>query len=270
MPFTLTREVRIALAAEPLSSGELARGRNPWSHQPASIEPVPTVRVRLTVAGDVEPSGGYLCDIRVLDRMVRETVTAWYRESVPKLTWLGWLDEFSRRLVSRSDELPHGCSIWALEIETEPQLTFRQTRMEPSVVEITRQFEFSASHRLHSMSLSDEANRELFGKCNRLHGHGHNYVLAVTVSRPATMKDDNNILAELDRHVREAVIDRLDHWNLNTDVPEFKQLNPTVENIAWVIQGWLQATLPAWQWRRIRLYETPKTWVDLEIGDNPT
>ena len=93
---------------------------------------------------------------------------------------------------------------------------------------LTKSFSFSAAHRLHSPHLSDEQNREIFGKCNNLHGHGHNYELEVTVTGsidPQTgMVFD---LVELMQVVQEEVIERFDHKHLNRDTEEFRNLNPT-------------------------------------------
>src|SRR5207244_4052673 len=90
------------------------------------------------------------------------------------------------------------------------------------IMTLTRTYEFAASHRLHVPTLTDEQNVELFGKCNNPAGHGHNYVLEVTVQgepdpRTGMMAD----LETLDRIVEELVVDRYDHKHLNVDIPEF-------------------------------------------------
>jgi 6-pyruvoyltetrahydropterin/6-carboxytetrahydropterin synthase len=111
-------------------------------------------------------------------------------------------------------------------------------------VELTRKYEFSAAHRLHSPALSDEDNREIFGKCNHLYGHGHNYEVDVTVSGPihpeTGMVAD---LARLDRVVHERVVDRMDHRHLNHEIPEFEGVNPTSENLAVVVWNLLKPEL---------------------------
>ena len=102
---------------------------------------------------------------------------------------------------------------------------------------LSRRYRLSASHRLHAEGLSDEGNRETYGKCNNPHGHGHNYVVQVTVSGridPATGMVVN--LTELDGFAQERVVGRFDHTNLNL-AQEFRQLVPTTENFAIVLQG---------------------------------
>lgn len=102
-------------------------------------------------------------------------------------------------------------------------------------VTLRQSYEFSAAHRLHVPSLSDEENRKTFGKCNNPAGHGHNYRVEVAVSCPMDPQGRIMEVAELDDVVHKRVIEKLDHKNLNVDVAEFRELNPSVENIAQVV-----------------------------------
>lgn len=123
---------------------------------------------------------------------------------------------------------------------------------------LTRRYIFSASHRLHTDQLSDEANRAVFGKCNNPHGHGHNYALEVTVSgqvHPATGMVCN--LVDLDEAVRRDVLDRFDHMNLNLR-PEFASEVPTTENLSEVIYDILKQNFKAAHLEKVRLEETAK------------
>ena len=131
-------------------------------------------------------------------------------------------------------------------------------------ISVTRRAHFNAAHRLHNPSWSDEKNREVFGLCNNPHYHGHNYELEVRVSGdidPETgMVVDLVWLAQL---IREQVEDRFDHKNLNIELPEFQHLIPTAENIAVVIWDILRAHLPEKFGLHVRLYETPRNFVDV-------
>ena len=101
---------------------------------------------------------------------------------------------------------------------------------------LTRVYRFSASHRLHSPLFSDEENARIFGKCNNPYGHGHNYVLSVTVS--GTVDPHTGLLVSaftLDKLVNEKVLDLFSNCNINLDVPQFSELVPTTENLALVI-----------------------------------
>ena len=132
-------------------------------------------------------------------------------------------------------------------------------------MKLTRRYHFSASHRLDTPALSPEANRELYGKCNNPHGHGHNYVLDVTV---AGMPDESGQIAsraELDAAVNARVLSKIDHRNLNTEVAALGGAVPTTENLAIAIEaslaeGWpLKARLD-----RVRIWETERNLFELE------
>jgi 6-pyruvoyltetrahydropterin/6-carboxytetrahydropterin synthase len=97
---------------------------------------------------------------------------------------------------------------------------------------LTRRYEFSASHRLHSNQLSEDENWEVYGKCNNPYGHGHNYYLEVTVAGRVDSATGMVVnLVDLDRVVKEEVLDYFDHKNLNLDLECFRDLVPTSENL---------------------------------------
>src|ERR1700761_6400702 len=98
---------------------------------------------------------------------------------------------------------------------------------------LSRRYPFSASHRLYSESYSEEENREVYGKCNNPHGHGHNYVVEVTVAGEVDERTGFVIdLKRLKDLVNREVIDPLDHRHLNKEIPEFRDQIPTTENLA--------------------------------------
>jgi 6-pyruvoyltetrahydropterin/6-carboxytetrahydropterin synthase len=127
---------------------------------------------------------------------------------------------------------------------------------------ITRRLTFSAAHRLHSDKLSPEENRRVFGKCNHPNGHGHNYVLEVTVAGPidATTGMVFN-LTDLKDVMTDVVEHDIDHKNLNIDVPAFKTLNPTAENIAAVLWDLLEKRLKPGLLHEVKLIETENNFV---------
>ncbi len=123
-------------------------------------------------------------------------------------------------------------------------------------IELGRRYHFSASHRLHTAHLSEEENSRIFGKCNNPFGHGHNYVLEVSVSGkvdPATGMIAN--LADLDGFVERAVLQVFDHKSLNEDVAAFQELVPTTENLCIDIYDRLQSFSHA-KLERVRIEET--------------
>ena len=100
------------------------------------------------------------------------------------------------------------------------------------MVYLTRRYRFSAAHRLHSEALDEEQNERLYGKCNNPFGHGHNYVLEVTVSGPVDPATGMVLnLTDLDGAVQAEVLDRFEHTNLNLDVDSFAGRVPTTENL---------------------------------------
>ena len=128
------------------------------------------------------------------------------------------------------------------------------------MVEITQSFEFSAAHRLHVPAFSDERNREVFGKCNNPSGHGHNYVVEVSIAgRPDPHSGCILPLPQFEAIVRQHVIDVLDHKHLNADTAEFANVNPSVENIAIVVWNLLRDRLSPATLSCVRVWETPRT-----------
>ena len=130
-------------------------------------------------------------------------------------------------------------------------------------VAVYRKEHFNAAHRLNNPEWDKTTNQKIFGKCNNPHFHGHNYELIIKVTgEPDPLTGyvmDMKVLSDI---VQENVIERFDHKNLNEDVTEFKQLNPTAENIAIVIHTILREKIETKFDLQIRLYETERNFVD--------
>jgi 6-pyruvoyltetrahydropterin/6-carboxytetrahydropterin synthase len=106
-------------------------------------------------------------------------------------------------------------------------------------LKLTRRYRFSASHRLHSPALSDDENRALYGKCNNPYGHGHDYAVDITVEGTPDASGQVVNRTALDTLMRDQVLARVDHRDLNSDIPELGGRVPTTENLAAVIQQFL-------------------------------
>ena len=129
-------------------------------------------------------------------------------------------------------------------------------------VAVYRHEHFNAAHRIHNPNLSDADNARIYGKCNNPSGHGHNYELTVRVCGPVDPVVGYVMdLGVLSSTIKEHVLDRLDHKFLNVDVPEFKNVNPTAENIAVVIHGLLRPHIAANLDVHVILAETPRNIV---------
>lgn len=130
-------------------------------------------------------------------------------------------------------------------------------------ISVIRKAHFNAAHRLYNPNWSEEKNAEVFGLCNNPYFHGHNYELEVKVSGEVDPDTgyviDMKILSDL---IKEEIENRFDHKNLNLQVEEFKNLIPTAEHICWVIWRILRTKLSENLDLGIRLYETPRNYVE--------
>ncbi len=130
---------------------------------------------------------------------------------------------------------------------------------------VTRREVFSASHRLYNKKWTDERNVEIFGKCSNVYGHGHNYVLEVTVV--GTVDPDTGYVIdtkELKKIIRENVVDKMDHKNLNMDVDFMKDVIPTAENIAIKIWEQLENKITNGKLYSVKIYETENNYFEFK------
>jgi len=132
-------------------------------------------------------------------------------------------------------------------------------------VAVFRKEHFNAAHRLHNPSWSDDKNTEVFGKCNNPSFHGHNYELIVKLVGPIDPETgyvyDMKVLSDL---IKENILNKFDHKNLNLDTEEFKDTNPTAENIAVVIWKILRGKIDKKLALIVRLYETERNFVEYD------
>ena len=226
----------------------------------------------IAVVGVPGPSG-YLVDITVLDAAVRDAaagrcadalraeVSGGARTDLPAL-----LGEIAR---AASASIP--AQVRSLAMRPSP---FRSTTVEfhddlrqkpdamPTTL-ITETFEFAASHRLHLPELGADENKRLFGKCNNPNGHGHNYRIEVGCAvEPASAGQPRGFsFGDLEEIVQREIMHRFDHKHLNLDCPEFREVNPSVENIARICHDLLDAPVRDRHGRLefVRVWETEKT-----------
>ena len=131
------------------------------------------------------------------------------------------------------------------------------------MVFISRRTEFAASHFYHNPAWSEEENRRIFGKCSNRNGHGHNYVLEVTVKGEVSPVTGMVLdLAELKRILEQEVMEAMDHRFLNHEVPAFASTIPTTENLAVKIWRRLKPRITTGSLHQVRVFETPDLFVD--------
>ncbi|MEP6584186.1 MAG: 6-carboxytetrahydropterin synthase [Ginsengibacter sp.] len=134
-------------------------------------------------------------------------------------------------------------------------------------VSVYRKEHFNAAHRLNNPAWDEQKNDRIFGKCNNPSYHGHNYEMEVKVTGVPDPETGYVIdLKMLSDIINENIIEKLDHKNLNLDVPEFSQLNPTAENIVIVIYDVLREKINSDLELQVRLYETPRNFVEYPVA----
>ncbi len=265
MILALARSVRFCLTRD----SEAARG-NSWAGAPQVDAMTPWVTLTATVIGRVKPETGYLCNVKTLDDILREyavPIVVRYHHERPDAPLSGVM------LLIRDALIEHGppAGAWSkVTLHATPYLSCTaqigitpMTKEELAMVQMTYSFEFSAAHRLYCSDRSESENERIFGRCANANGHGHNYVVEVTVCGCPDAETGAIVpLPEFERIVNETVIDRFDHKHLNLDCPEFATLNPTVENITRVIHDRLDGAFSPASLAKVRVYETPKTYAE--------
>ena len=130
-------------------------------------------------------------------------------------------------------------------------------------ITVSRKSHFNAAHRLHNKNWSDEKNHKVFGKCNYQNYHGHNYELIVSVTGKINPETGYVMdMGELKKIIKNEIEERLDHKNLNLDIPHFSNNIPSAENICIYIYNILRENIDAQYKISIRLYETPRNFVE--------
>ena len=130
-------------------------------------------------------------------------------------------------------------------------------------ITVSRKAHFNAAHRLHNKNWTDEKNQKIFGKCNYQNYHGHNYELIVSVTGKINPETGYVIdMGELKKIIKNEVEERLDHKNLNLDVPHFSNTIPSAENICIYIYDILRDNINSQFKLSVRLYETPRNFVE--------
>jgi 6-pyruvoyltetrahydropterin/6-carboxytetrahydropterin synthase len=235
--------------------------------------------LEVTVEGEVDPSDGMIVNIKRVDDVLKARIVSQFdqRSINDEIPWFhsrsASLENLMRyirdallsggkdpvfevsRFIGRGADAT--VRLVGLRLEETP-LLYGELEIEGERMTLTRVYEFAAAHRLHSPTLSSDENTALFGKCSNAAGHGHNYVLEVTVEGKPDERTGMLVdIVALDRTVEDLVVDRYDHKNLNEDIPEFKERVTTSEVVAQTIFDRLKGNLPA-ELARVRLFETAR------------
>jgi 6-pyruvoyltetrahydropterin/6-carboxytetrahydropterin synthase len=232
--------------------------------------------LEVTVEGLIDPVTAMVVNIKTIDEILQELVVSRFNQKsindeIPHFQSRASSTEnillYIASLLS-TGVLPPEAKLVGLRLhETETLVADYSEQHGTWIMTLTRVYEFAASHRLHVPQMSDAENVELFGKCNNAAGHGHNYLLEVTVEgQPDTRTGMMADVGAIDKVVEELVVDRYDHKHLNVDIPEFQNIAPTSEVIAQEIFRRLDGKLPA-NLYRIRLHETARNIFEVRRQD---
>lgn len=233
------------------------------------------LRVEATVEGPVDPASGMVVNLVDLKRELRRRVIepldgrvldGGTLDGSPSTPDLRTAEQLALHVRDRLAGSLAGLPVARIRLIDEPQVVVECHPRETDDVDVTRRYEFSASHRLHSPGLSADENLRVFGKCNNPAGHGHNYGLEVTLRGTPGPTGELLEADAFDRLVEERVVDRWDHRNLNEDLEEFAGVNPTAEEIvrvAWDrLEGAFAAATDRATLHRLKLRETDRNHVE--------
>lgn len=266
----LSRTVRFCLsdgsAAGGSTSPRATPTHNTYSAWPAMRGLGRYYELDVICRGQADPQTGYFINIKHIDQAVRDEVLPYLEDLLNKPIHSAALPmgALMQNMLPLLQPRLHD-TVAEVRLHLTPRYSLAIRSYDMQYVIIRQQYEFSAAHRLHVPELSDEQNRQIFGKCNNPAGHGHNYRVEVALRMPIDPAGDTLCVEELDELVNTHVIEKLDHKHLNQDVPQFKDQNPSVEHIAQVIWQMLAdkvakaGTIPGGSLEEIRVWETEKT-----------
>ena len=239
-------------------------GFNSFASKPAGEGLSIFFELSVEVAGEVEPSTGFVVNVIDIDKKVREFVVPIFaeriRENYRRGKHIGLL-EIAELLRSSWGQLADkfgAAKISQLSLKLNP---FRKVTIKPEdnkMIYFSEKFEFAATHKLWNDEFSDKRNFDVFGKCANPAGHGHNYVVEVTIK--AREGEDSFRIGEFEKIVDDKVVKVVDHKNLNVDVAEFSKTNPTVENIAAFAWNKLAGKFGEAELDCVTVWETDKTY----------
>jgi 6-pyruvoyltetrahydropterin/6-carboxytetrahydropterin synthase len=211
-------------------------GFNSFASKPAGEGLSIFFELCVKLVGEVEPATGFVINVNDVDKKVQKYVVPIFAQQIRKDFRQGkhiGFFEITKLLKSAWGQLADKFGTARLKELSLAMNPFRKVGIDCEDCKMSyfsEKFEFVATHKLWNYDFSDERNRKVFGKCANPAGHGHNYIVEVTVKRPA---DKSSLcIGDFERVVDDEFIKLVDHKNLNVDVPHFAKVIPTVENIA--------------------------------------
>lgn len=250
---SLKRTVRLYVPSNPV---DLVKSPNTYAGTPMSNKMGAYYEFIVTFSGSQDSATGFVASIYDADRAIRDllaeklSIALGAGEDPSSLIW----ELYSLIETALSP------AISSLRWSLNPYYHLEVDSAAMKHVTLIRRYSFSAAHRLQNQALDDQQNMNMYGKCSRPNGHGHNYGLEVRIVVPADSSPPMNA-SSIDELVMDHVISKLDHQNLNMDVDEFEGVIPTLENITIICHDLLEKPLEQTPGRleRIEVWETDRT-----------
>ncbi len=259
---TLSRQIRFSL--NPFSSVQ-TQGYNSYTSKPSGNGLSIYFSLWVNLAGELNRDTGFVVNVSRIDQAVRRDVVPLFENLIsetfknrqtPTLISLAELLKQSWGILRNSFQSK---TVTQLSLEINPFRRITIQSNEAKMFIVSEKFEFSAMHKLWNDAFDEAKNMEVFGKCANPAGHGHNYVLEVSVEKTMNSLDDR-WHSEFERGVKECFLDLVDHKNLNVDVEAFEFMNPTVENLSLLAWQKLDKKLKNATLRKVVVWENDRTY----------
>jgi len=229
----LSRQVRFSI--NPFLEKN-THGANAYASKPAGEGLALYFALWVELTGQIDPQTGLVVNVVDIDRPVRDCVVPAFAEQIKKNFKQGRHFSFTqiaallKKAWAELKDKFTPAQLSMLTLELNPYRKLAIDSEDCLVIYFSEKFEFAATHKLWNEKFSAERNFELFGKCANPGGHGHNYIVEVTITQDS--RGEHFGIGKFEKIVDEQFIQLVDHKNLNAELPEFSQTNPTVENIA--------------------------------------
>lgn len=262
----LFREVRFSI--NPFGS-ESGGGVNAYASRPSGDGLSLYLSLGVELSGPVESATGFVVNVSEIDRQVRAGVVPVFSEHIrgmcrrQEAMRFGELAELLKAAAGKLSPFFPASKVSRLVLQLNPFRSLTFIPEEASVLVYSEKFEFAAMHRLWNEAFSEQENFAKFGKCANPRGHGHNYVLEVSVAIPAG-EEKEGWIAGFEQIVKDEFVELVDHKNLNEDVADFATLNPTVENIVQMAWNRLNGKFPSAKLRKVTVWENDRTSCTVE------
>ena len=257
----LAREIRFSvnpfLKADP-------PGANAYTSKPCGPGLALYLELTVEIAGPVDPDTGFIVNVVDIDRAAREYAVPIFAERIRTHYRAGQhigLDVLAQTLAQAGAALAGrfgAAQVERLILKLNPYRKITMETNEAGVLYFSEKFEFAAMHKLWNDTFSSERNFEVFGKCAHPTGHGHNYIVEVTVKTAPDPADF--AVGRFQQTIDTELIDLVDHKNLNADLEAFRQAIPTVENLAAFAWDRLVGKFNSAQLHSITIWESDRTY----------